>query len=93
MFERNISENDILEVLKHAMKCVICKSGETQPGRTVVTLTRGEFVIVFKNVPAGICQNCGEEYVNDKTTAALLSIANDSFEKGVVVDVRDYKAA
>jgi YgiT-type zinc finger domain-containing protein len=75
------------------MKCVICKSGETQPGHTVVTLTRGEFVIVFKNVPAEVCQNCGEEYVNDRTTTTLLSIANDSFEKGVVVDIRDYKAA
>ncbi len=75
------------------MKCAICKSGETLPGFTVVTLTRGEFVIVFKHVPAEICQNCGEEYTNNDTTSNLLSIANDSFEKGVVVDVRDYKAA
>ena len=75
------------------MKCAICKSGETLPGHTVVTLTREEFVIVFKRVPADICQNCGEEYTDEKIVDTLLSIANDSFAKGVVVDVRDYKAA
>jgi len=75
------------------MKCSICKTGETQPGYTVVTLTKEEFVIVFKDVPAEICQNCGEEYVNEKTSSTLLSIANDSFEKGVMVDIRDFKAA
>lgn len=75
------------------MKCSICKTGETKPGFTVVTLTKKEFVIVFKEVPAEICQNCGEEYVDENTSRALLSAANDSFEKGVAVDIRDFKAA
>jgi YgiT-type zinc finger domain-containing protein len=75
------------------MKCAICKNGETLPGHTTVTLTREESVIVFKHVPADICQNCGEEYTDDKTVNTLLSVANDSYAKGVVVDVRDYKAA
>ncbi|MEI7812438.1 MAG: type II toxin-antitoxin system MqsA family antitoxin [Ignavibacteria bacterium] len=75
------------------MKCVICKTGETLPGHVVVTFTREESVIVFKHVPAEICRNCGEEYVNDSTASSLLSMANDSFEKGVEINVRDYKAA
>lgn len=75
------------------MKCTICKNGESVHGDSVVTPTRGEFVIVFKHVPAEICQNCGKEYTDENTTRSLLSVANDSFDKGVVVDVRDYKAA
>lgn len=75
------------------MKCAVCKNGETEKGYTTVTFTRDGFVIVFKNVPADICQNCGEEYVSEETAAALLDIAEESFRKGVVVDIRDYKAA
>lgn len=75
------------------MNCVVCKNGTTEPGYTTVTLTKGNFVIVFKNVPAELCKNCGEEYVNEDITEALLNIANESHNKGVVVDVRDYKAA
>lgn len=75
------------------MKCIICQNGETAHGHTVVTLTRGEFVIVFKHVPTEICQNCGEEYTDANTTRSLFSIANGSFDKDVVVDLRDYKTA
>lgn len=39
------------------MKCVICKHGETRPGKTTVTLERGGATIVVKGVPAWICDN------------------------------------
>lgn len=45
------------------MKCVICKAGETSPGKTAVTLERGQMTLVFKGVPAEVCRNCGEAYV------------------------------
>lgn len=46
------------------MKCVICKHGETRPGMTTVTLERGGATLVVKGVPARICGNCGEAYVD-----------------------------
>lgn len=36
------------------MKCVICKRGETRPGKTAVTLERGESAMVVKDVPADV---------------------------------------
>ena len=45
------------------MNCVICKHGETRPGKTTVTLERKATTVVIKNVPAQVCSNCGEEYV------------------------------
>ena len=78
---------------EEAMKCVICKQGETQPGKATVTLERGGSVVVFKSVPAEICSNCGEEYVDESTTARLLSAAEDAMKTGVQVDVREYIAA
>ena len=75
------------------MKCMICKNGNTNPGESVVTFTRNNLVIVFKNVPSEACDNCGEQYIDEETTSSLLKTANDAFDKGVVVDVRDFKAA
>ena len=72
------------------MKCVICRQGETRPGRATVTLTRGTMTLVVKGVPASICDNCGEEYVEEDVTAALLDLVEASVREGVEVEVREY---
>ena len=75
------------------MKCVVCKQGESNPGTATVTLERGEMVLVFRRVPARVCEVCGEEYVEEETTARLLSAAEEAAESGVQVDIREYVAA
>ena len=75
------------------MKCVICKQGATKPGSATVTLTREQLTLVVKGVPAEICENCGEEYVDEATTTRLLETAEDAARAGVEVDVREYVAA
>jgi YgiT-type zinc finger domain-containing protein len=75
------------------MKCVICKVGETRPGKATVTLERDGTTLVIKHVPADICTNCGEEYVNAETTEFLLKTAEEAVESGVQVSVRNYEAA
>ena len=75
------------------MKCVICQYGETEPGITTVTLTRGETTIVIREVPAQICAICGEEYVDAARGKRLSQIAEKALSEGVQVDVRRYKAA
>lgn len=75
------------------MKCVICKHGETKEGKVSVTLERDGMTIVFKQVPAHVCANCGEEYVNEDITSRLLKIAEESLSSGIMVDIRQYKVA
>ncbi len=75
------------------MKCVICKHGETAPATTTVTLERGGMTLVFKNVPAQVCQNCGEAYLDEATSAHLLTTVDQAARAGVQVDVREYVAA
>jgi len=75
------------------MKCVICRQGETWPGTATVTLTRELLTLVVKGVPAQVCQNCGEEYVDGDTTKQLLQTAEEAAQAGVQVDVRQYIAA
>ena len=69
------------------MKCVICRNGETFEGETTVTLERGGSVIVIKGVSASICNNCGEYYLNEKTTKEVLQKANDAFANGAEIEV------
>ena len=74
------------------MKCVICKHGETQPGTTTMTLEQDATTVVFKNVPAEVCQVCGEAYLDAATTRRLLHIVAEAAQIGVQVDVRSYAA-
>ena len=71
------------------MKCVICKHGETKAGQTTVTLERGQTVVVFRNVPAQVCANCGEAYVSEEVTAQLFQEAEEAVQARVQVDVRE----
>jgi YgiT-type zinc finger domain-containing protein len=75
------------------MNCIICKQGETKPGTTSVTLERQGLTVVFKSVPAEVCENCGEQYLDADTTARLLQEAEQAAKAGVAVEVRTYLAA
>jgi YgiT-type zinc finger domain-containing protein len=74
------------------MHCVICKHGKTQPGFTTVTLHRDGCVVIFKEVPADICQNCGEYYLSDDMTELLLQQAETAIASGAEVEIRRYAA-
>jgi YgiT-type zinc finger domain-containing protein len=75
------------------MKCVICKHGTTQPSVTTVTLEPGNLTLVMRGVPAQVCTNCGEAYVNEEVTTRLLRVAEETARQGAQVDVRQYIAA
>jgi YgiT-type zinc finger domain-containing protein len=72
---------------------MICKHGETKQGTTTVTLEKGSSTIVFKEVPAQICDNCGEKYIDESTTKELLSKARNIVKNGVEIDIRKYDIA
>jgi YgiT-type zinc finger domain-containing protein len=74
------------------MRCVICKQGETQPGTTTVTLERIGMTLVFKSVPAQVCDNCGEAYVDEEVSRQILKAAEDAARHGVQVDIREFIA-
>ena len=75
------------------MKCVVCRQAETHPGKATVTLERDGVTLVIKGVPARICPNCGEEYVDQEIASKLLQAAEEAAGAGVQVDIREYVAA
>ncbi len=75
------------------MTCAVCKQGMTGPGKATVTLERNGSTLVFKHVPARVCENCGEEYVDEEAARRVLKIADEAARAGVQVDIREYVAA
>jgi len=75
------------------MKCPICKVGDTHPGKATVTFERGQTTLVVKGVPASVCGNCAQEYLDEETTASLLQLAENAVQRGIQVEVRQYQAA
>ncbi|MCK4764098.1 MAG: type II toxin-antitoxin system MqsA family antitoxin [Candidatus Aminicenantes bacterium] len=75
------------------MECVICKSGSAHPGVTDVVLQRGDTTIIFKNVPADVCKNCGEYYLDETVTEEILKRAEEAVIKGAEVEILKYIAA
>ncbi len=75
------------------MICVICRQASVEPGTTTVTLTQHKLTFVVRDVPARVCPNCGETYVDEAATERVLATANELAQAGSQVDIRDYKAA
>lgn len=74
------------------MRCVLCKHGETHPGQVTVALSRGESTIIFKQVPAEVCENCGEYYLSEEVSANLLARAEKAVQSGAEVEIQRFAA-
>lgn len=75
------------------MKCIVCKQTDTQPGTTTVTLERDGLTVVFKSVPAQVCPNCGEDYVDAIVADRLMKDAEQTAHNGTQVEIRQFVAA
>jgi len=75
------------------MTCPTRRRSETYPGTTTVTLERGALTFAAKDVPAMVCANCGEDYLDSSTTEQAQRMAEEAAAAGVQVDVRAFRAA
>jgi YgiT-type zinc finger domain-containing protein len=74
------------------MRCVLCKLGETSPGLVTVTLQRGDTTVIIKGVPAEVCENCGEYYLQDDIAKRVLAMAEDAVKNNVEVEILRFAA-
>lgn len=75
------------------MKCLACKHGELGAGLTTVTVERDGTTIVIRNVPAEVCETCGEDYIDAGVASSLERVLDDASRSGVRFELREYKAA
>ncbi len=74
------------------MTCLACKQGETKAGHVTVTLQRGDCTVIFKGVPADVCENCAEYYVAEDVTRELLRRAEVAAQNGAEIEILAYAA-
>jgi len=59
------------------MTCVICKNKKMKRGTTVLPIERGKAVLLVTEIPARICANCGEPYIDERTAKQVEALANE----------------
>ena len=69
------------------MTCVICKNGETEPGVTTSTLELDSTILFIKDIPANVCNNCGEAYIDSQTLVNVHNMSPENSERDDDVDV------
>jgi YgiT-type zinc finger domain-containing protein len=75
------------------MECVICKNGQTVNQTVTTTLEQNGKAFVFKDVPARVCENCGEQYFEEETSKRLLGLAQEAAKSGMELTISKYKVA
>ena len=74
------------------MNYAICRHGALESGSATVLLERGEATVIFKDVPARVCDNCGEEFVSAEVNESLLRRAEDALARGATLEMLRFVA-
>jgi YgiT-type zinc finger domain-containing protein len=71
-------------------KCPVC-NGEKKLGRTTYTADLGFGVLVVRDVPARICVQCGEEWIDASTAKTLEKLIGEARNRKMQFEVLIYK--
>lgn len=74
------------------MRCTTCKNGTTKPGHTTYVVDRDGRVAVIRDVPADICEQCGETCFDEKTAQSLYEQAERILSDGSEVEITKFAA-
>ncbi|MCL4431065.1 MAG: type II toxin-antitoxin system MqsA family antitoxin [Epsilonproteobacteria bacterium] len=73
-------------------KCPLCQ-GFVVDGSATFTVDLGEGIVVVRDIPAQVCSQCGEEWLDDSTAAKLENIVESARKKHVTVEVARWSEA
>ena len=75
-------------------KCYFCK-GKVVQKKITLDFRWGEDLVVIKDVPAGVCQQCGEKYIESSVYKDLESMAKSKGQvtDTIKVDVLDFESS
>lgn len=71
--------------------CFAC-GGSMKSGRTTFTVDFSEGVVVVRDVPATVCNQCGMEWIDDSAAEQIEKIVNEAKNKHSVVEVMSLPA-
>jgi YgiT-type zinc finger domain-containing protein len=67
-------------------QCPLCGGSKT-PGTTTYTVDFGSSIVVVRNVPAMVCDQCGEEWIGSEAASKLERLADDARQRGEQVAI------
>lgn len=70
-------------------KCPIC-NGHKSRSTTTFSVDLGYGVVVVRDVPAVVCEQCGSEWIQDKEAEQLEKIVQDAKNKHAMIEVSSY---
>ena len=70
-------------------KCPVC-GGKRKNGKTTFTAEFGSGVVVVRNVPATVCTQCGEDWLNDAIAKRLEAMVTQAKKSGRQIEVTDF---
>jgi len=60
------------------MKCSACKHNCFKRGTTVLPIERGNTILLITDIPARVCENCGETYLDEEIAQEVQDLANET---------------
>jgi YgiT-type zinc finger domain-containing protein len=66
--------------------CPLC-GGKRVPGRTTFSADLGTGVVIVRNVPATVCDQCGAEWIDDSTAGELEGMTDGARRRGAQIEV------
>ena len=73
----NDGDGVFVSVRGDEMKCLVCKHGRFKKGTTLLPIERGNAILLVTDIPARVCTNCGESYLDEETAQGVQELAND----------------
>ena len=72
------------------MRCPICK-GELKRGTTTFTADLEKGVLIIKNVPADVCNQCGEAFIPNDVAKSIEQVVKSAREKKMEIEIVSYE--
>jgi YgiT-type zinc finger domain-containing protein len=63
-----------------AVLCQVCKTGKLGSAEVKTALWHGASLVVVEDVPALVCEQCGEQYYQDEVAMVLDLMRGDGFD-------------
>lgn len=60
------------------MICLVCKHNRFRKGTTLLPIERGNAILLITDIPARVCENCGETYLEEETAQDVQDLANET---------------
>jgi YgiT-type zinc finger domain-containing protein len=94
MEEAMDKHREYLEGLKEleGAPCMNCPEGEYETGTVTRTLEDGPTVLVVKEVPALVCDKCGDAAFSEAVSERLEELVTEAAAAGVQSEVRHWRA-